>query len=116
MVLGSSLTFLLFETRRVFEAFWSEGLEWVLSCGKFVVKLFLVGSVGELMMMVILFGSAHTLHFTTLGKPEFTELIQMDKRHWPGRLLWHGWLPALAGIFFWVSMGYVNCRSSFLQT
>ena len=27
---------------------------------------------------------------------EFHDLVQRDKSNWPGCLLWHGWLPALA--------------------
>ena len=27
-----------------------------------------------------------------LENPEFHDLIRMDKGHWPGCLLWHGWL------------------------
>ena len=36
--------------------------------------------------------------------PEFHDLVQRDKRHGPGCLLWHGWLLALAypgGRSFW---------------
>ena len=29
--------------------------------------------------------------------PEFHDLMRMDKAHWPGCLLWHGWLPMLSG-------------------
>ena len=27
--------------------------------------------------------------------PEFHDLMRMDEGHWPGCLLWHGWLPML---------------------
>ena len=29
--------------------------------------------------------------------PEFHDLVRIDKGHWPGCLLWHGWLPLLSG-------------------
>ena len=31
------------------------------------------------------------------GHPEFHDLMEMDKSHWPRCLLWHGWLPLLSG-------------------
>ena len=30
--------------------------------------------------------------------PEFHDLMRMDKGHWPGCLLWHGWHPVLSGV------------------
>ena len=30
--------------------------------------------------------------------PEFAYLMSLDRRKWPGSLLWHGWLPGLCGI------------------
>ena len=30
--------------------------------------------------------------------PEFHDLMRLDKAHWPGCLLWHGWLPMLSGV------------------
>ena len=30
--------------------------------------------------------------------PEFHDLMRMDEAHWPGCLLWHGWLPMLSGV------------------
>ena len=52
-------------------------------------------------MMDIYFGIVHILPFVQLREhPEFTELIQMDKRHWPRCLPGHGWLPAVAGNSF----------------
>ena len=30
--------------------------------------------------------------------PEFHDLMRMDKGHWPGCLLWHGWLSMLSGV------------------
>ena len=30
--------------------------------------------------------------------PEFHGLTEMDKRHWPWSLLWHGWLPLHSGV------------------
>ena len=29
---------------------------------------------------------------------EFHDLMIMDKGHWPGCLLWHGWLPMCSGV------------------
>ena len=31
-------------------------------------------------------------------KPEFHDLMRLDKAHWPRCLLWHGWLPMLSGV------------------
>ena len=39
--------------------------------------------------------------------PEFHDSVQRDKSNWPGCLLWHGWLPALA---------YPGGRSSSAET
>ena len=30
--------------------------------------------------------------------PEFHDLMEMDKAHWPRCSLWHGWLPMLSGV------------------
>ena len=30
--------------------------------------------------------------------PEFHDLTSEDEAHWPGCLLWHGWLPMLSGV------------------
>ena len=31
-------------------------------------------------------------------RPEFHDLMEMDKTSWPRCLLWHGWLPLLSGV------------------
>ena len=31
-------------------------------------------------------------------KPEFHDLMRLDKEHWPRCLLWHGSLPVLSGV------------------
>ena len=37
--------------------------------------------------------------------PEFHDLMRMDKGHWPGALLWHGWIPMLSGVNGACSLG-----------
>ena len=38
--------------------------------------------------------------FSLWSSPEFTELVQSDRRQWSRWLLWHRWLPALSGLGF----------------
>ena len=60
-------------------------------------KSFLVVSVVVLMVMDICFGSALISPFVHIREsPEFHDLLLRDKSSWPGCLLLHGWLPALA--------------------
>ena len=64
----------------------------------FVVRLFLVGSVGLLTMMVIFFWDCPFPPLVEIREhPEFHDLMRLDKAHWPRCLLWHGWLPMLSG-------------------
>ena len=74
-----------------------------------VWKSFLLGHVrgqavpcrfcGVLTMMVIFSGIVlfHLL-LRFVKSPELHDLMRLDKAHWPGCLLWHGWLPMLSGV------------------
>ena len=60
----------------------------------FVTRSFLVGFVVRRMVMVTCFGSVPYPPLVEIREnPEFHDLLRMDKGHWPGCLLWHGWLP-----------------------
>ena len=51
------------------------------------------------MVMVIYFGNVPSLLLLRFREnPEFHDLMRMDKGHWLGCLLWHGWLPMLSGV------------------
>ena len=46
-----------------------------------------------------LFGGMHLSFFCEIReKPEFHDLMRMQKGHLPRCLLWHGWLPMLSGV------------------
>ena len=46
--------------------------------------------------MQLVFASTSSQRF--VKNPEFHDLMRMDKSHWPGCRLWHGWLPSLSGV------------------
>ena len=101
MVLCSSLIFLMFEKeiRPCFVPLWLVVFGMVFSLVEFVVKLFLVGSVGLLTMMVIFFWDCPFPPLVEIREnPEFYDLMRLDKTHWNRCLLWHGWLPMLSGV------------------
>ena len=63
------------------------------------VGLFLVGSVGHQMVMVTCFWECTFPPLVQIREnPAFHDFMRMDKEHWPGCLLWHGWLPMLSGV------------------
>ena len=65
----------------------------------FGVRLFLVGFVVLLTMMVTFFWDCPFPPLVEIREnPEFQDLMRMDKAHWPRCLLWHGWLPMLSGV------------------
>ena len=61
-------------------------------------KTFRVVFVGGLMCTGICFWECSyppLVHVSS--RPEFHDIIHMDKVGWPWCLLWHGWLPSLSG-------------------
>ena len=62
------------------------------------MRLFLVGSVVLVMVMVTCFGNVLTFLLLKFVKIlSFIDLMRMDKSHWSRCLFWHGWLPLLSG-------------------
>ena len=64
-----------------------------------VARLFHVGSVVLLILMVICFGECPFPPLVEIREnPESHDLTRLDKEHWPRCLLWHGWLPMLSSV------------------
>ena len=86
------------------------GVSGMVSCwAEFGVRLFLVGFVVLLMVMVTFFWGLNLSSFVEIREnPEFHDLMREHKSQWPRCLLWHGWLPILSGVNGaspWTSVG-----------
>ena len=100
MVLCSSSILLMLEKaiRPCFVPLWCVVFGMVCFLVGCEVRLFFVGSVVLLTMMVIFFGTALFLRSLRFENSEFHDLVRLVKADWPRCLLWHGWLPMISGV------------------